>query len=307
MTHEGTIQHMSNTELMPVSENACDGEEKLNGNADPPRRCSGWASALTSLRAVKHMTMLCTGLRSTLLGDELLWSMLRRRRSDALAASAPLASLPRLTPDARVCSAHIVPHGTPAVLSMPLSDAVEIETWQAIEEQVRAWLFGHVAPAAGLEWLVHPPEGCAAPDALTQLAVISALRKCKAAECKWGVPAELLHAQWGCPPPSLGAELLALQAAGALPAGCLQAHIEVKRYSWSQARDCRGFRARDDVAVRRATLRELATCDVRRPTQADGRSGETAACEVAENCAAIWGVLAKGATLEVQRVTLRVQ
>ena len=58
---------------------------------------------------------------------------------------------------------------------------------------------------------------------------------------------------------------------------------------------------------RRATLRELATCDVRRPPQADGRSGETAACEVAENCAAIWGVLAKGATLEVQRVTLRVQ
>ena len=61
------------------------------------------------------------------------------------------------------------------------------------------------------------------------------------------------------------------------------------------------------VSVRRATLRELATCDVRRPTQAGGRSGETAACEVAENCAAIWGVLAKGATLEVQRVTLRVQ
>ena len=135
VTHEGTIQHMSNTELMPVSD-ARDGEEKLHGNADP-RRCSGWASALTSLRAVKHMTMLCTGLRSTLLGDELLWSMLRRRRSDVLAASAPLASLPRLTPDARVCSAHIVPHGTPAVLSMPLSDAVEIETWQAIEEQAR--------------------------------------------------------------------------------------------------------------------------------------------------------------------------
>ena len=50
---------------------------------------------------------------------------------------------------------------------------------------MRAWLFGHVAPAAGLEWLVHPPQGCAAPDALTQLAVISALRKCKAAEGKW--------------------------------------------------------------------------------------------------------------------------
>lgn len=120
--------NVSNTELMPVS----DGEE--NGNADP-RRCSGWASALTSLRAIKHMTMLCTGLRSTLLADELLWSMLRRRRSDVLAASAPLASLPRLTPDARVCSAHIMPPGTP--LSMPLSDAVEIETWQAIEEQAR--------------------------------------------------------------------------------------------------------------------------------------------------------------------------
>ena len=120
VTHEGTIQHMSNIELMPVSDAR-----------------DGWASALTSLRAVKHMTMLCTGLRSTLLGDELLWSMLRRRRSDVLAASAPLASLPRLTPDARVCSAHIVPHGTPAVLSMPLSDAVEIETWQAIEEQAR--------------------------------------------------------------------------------------------------------------------------------------------------------------------------
>ena len=120
VTHEGTIQHMSNIELMPASDAR-----------------DGWASALTSLRAVKHMTMLCTGLRSTLLGDELLWSMLRRRRSDVLTASAPLASLPRLTPDARVCSAHIVPHGTPAVLSMPLSDAVEIETWQAIEEQAR--------------------------------------------------------------------------------------------------------------------------------------------------------------------------
>ena len=102
----------------------------------PPRRCSGWACALTSLSAVQHMTTLCSGLRSTLLADEVLWSMLRRRRSDVLAASAPLASLPRLTPDAvsaSLCSAHIVPHGTP--LSMPLSDAIEIETWQASEEQ----------------------------------------------------------------------------------------------------------------------------------------------------------------------------
>ena len=121
---------------------ACDAEEKLfNSNADghkspPPRRCSGWACALTSLSAVQHMTTLCTGLRSTLLADEVLWSMLRRRRRDVLAASAPLASLPRLTPDAvsaSLCSAHIVPHGTP--LSMPLSDAIEIETWQASEEQ----------------------------------------------------------------------------------------------------------------------------------------------------------------------------
>ena len=121
---------------------ACDAEEKLfNSNPDGhksphPRRCSGWACALTSLSALEHMTTLCTGLRSTLLADEVLWSMLRRRRRDVLAASAPLASLPRLTPDAvsaSLCSAHIVPHGTP--LSMPLSDAIEIETWQATEEQ----------------------------------------------------------------------------------------------------------------------------------------------------------------------------
>ena len=145
VTHEGTIQHMSNIELMPVSDAR-----------------DGWASALTSLRAVKHMTMLCTGLRSTLLGDELLWSMLRRRRSDVLAASAPLASLPRLTPDARVCSAHIVPHGTPAVLSMPLSDAVEIETWQAIEEQAHAMAIGaraltHARTLALASFHSHPP------------------------------------------------------------------------------------------------------------------------------------------------------
>ena len=75
-------------------------------------------------------------------------------------------------------------------------------------------LFGHVAPAAALEWLVNPPESSAAPDALKQLAVISALRKCKATESKWGVPAEVLESQWGLSPPSLGAELLALQAAG---------------------------------------------------------------------------------------------
>ena len=86
-------------------------------------------------------------------------------------------------------------------------------------------------------------------------------------------------------------------------------HLQVKRFTWSQARDCRGFRARDDVAVRRATLRELATCDVRHPTEATlhylDSPGSTAS-EIAENCSAIWGVLAKGATLEVQRVTLRV-
>lgn len=87
-------------------------------------------------------------------------------------------------------------------------------------------------------------------------------------------------------------------------------HLQVKRFTWSQARDCRGFRARDDVAVRRATLRELATCDVRHPTEATlhylNSPGEITTSEIAENCSAIWGVLAKGATLEVQRVTLRV-
>ena len=173
-------------------------------------------------------------------------------------------------------------------------------------------LFGHVAPAAALEWLVNPPKTSMAPDALKQLAVISALRKCKA--CTWGsvrgVPAEVLESQWGLSPPSLGAEMLALQAAGPLPAGCMQTRIEVKRFTWSQARDCRGFRARDDVAVRRATLRELATCDVRHPMMEgdnlDGEHGEISTSEIAENCSAIWGVLAKGASLEVQRVTLRV-
>ena len=65
------------------------------------------------------------------------------------------------------------------------------------------------------------------------------------------------------------------------------------------------------MAVRRATLRELATCDVRHPTEAtlhylDSPGSTGTASEIAENCSAIWGVLAKGATLEVQRVTLRV-
>ena len=85
-------------------------------------------------------------------------------------------------------------------------------------------------------------------------------------------------------------------------------HPEVKRFTWSQARDCRGFRARDDVAVRRATLRELAACDVRHPTEAlhSPLAGEIATSEIAEICSEIWGVLARGATLEVQRVTLRV-
>ena len=43
-----------------------------------------------------------------------------------------------------------------------------------------------------------------------------------------------------------------------MPAGCLQAHIEVKRYSWSQARDCRGFRARDDLTTLSEPLGVLA-------------------------------------------------
>ena len=141
--------HLSDDEVTAEARSvlkACEAYEKLHRNADGhessarevPHRCSGWACGLTSLCAVKHMTMLCTGLRSTLLADEVLWSMLRRRRGDVLTNSAPLSSLPRLTPDAvaaSMCSAHIVPHGTP--LSMPLSDAVEIETWQATEEQAR--------------------------------------------------------------------------------------------------------------------------------------------------------------------------
>jgi len=287
-----------------------------------PHRCSAWASALTSLIAVQHLTTLCTILRSALLADEVMWSMLISQRdlhwdkgrhlcgvAEAAGAAAEssrgkgraesrllcqrvwalgmwgysstLASLPRLTPDtdaASVCSANVVHHGTPLSmpLSMPLSDAVEIETWERTAEQVRTWLDGDVAPAVALEWLVYPPKGSAAPDALTQLAVISALRRCKAAQREGGSLS-----------PSLAAEL---QAVGPLPLGWLQTRLEVKRFSWSQSRDCRGFRARDDVVVRRATLRELATCD------------EIASSDIAE----IWGVLARGATYEVQRVTLRV-
>ena len=70
----------------------------------------------------------------------------------------------------------------------------------------------------------------------------------------------------------------------ALPELALPQKLEIKRYTWSQLRDCRGFRARDDVMVRRATLRELAMDDTHE----------------------IWGVLARGVRFEVQRVVLRV-
>ena len=70
------------------------------------------------------------------------------------------------------------------------------------------WLDGDVAPAAALEWLVNPPEDRVAPDALTQLALISALRKCGALEAE---------SKWGVAPRSLAGELLALQAAGPRP------------------------------------------------------------------------------------------
>ena len=58
-------------------------------------------------------------------------------------------------------------------LSMPTSNAVEIEKWQDVEGLVRRQLNSHVAPADALAWLLREdgayPEG--SPDALTQLAI----------------------------------------------------------------------------------------------------------------------------------------
>ena len=89
----------------------------------------------------------------------------------------------------------------------------------------------------------------------------------------------------------------ACRAAGSAPAGLAEgraaarlrlaerdapdslfARISIKWHTWSSARDCRGFRARDDLHRRSATLLELA-------------------CEPAHE---LWGVLARGRGGEVR-------
>ena len=52
-----------------------------------PHRCA--TCALTSLRAVKHLTTLCTALRSALLADEVLWSLLLTQREEHWAKRRP--------------------------------------------------------------------------------------------------------------------------------------------------------------------------------------------------------------------------
>ena len=250
----------------------CDGERE--------HRCC--ASALAALQAVQHLCTTCAALNATCSSDELLWNSLLaqrrelsstrcnihrseqypglcelpstisssqtalgRLRADALAA---LDALPKLTPDpsaAYLCSRGMALSPCSTIsLSMPTSNAVEIEKWQDVEGLVRRQLNSHVAPADALAWLLREegayPEG--SPDALTQLAVLSALRAMVAPDGCWGPFRGVATSPL--------AEQLARLGPALLPEHRLATQLEVKRYSWSQLRDCRGFRARDDVAVR---------------------------------------------------------
>ena len=116
--------------------------------------------------------------------------------------------------------------------------------------------------ADALAWLLD----ASVDDALTQLAVLSALRvRLQNTDLSLDV---------------LAKQIQLLEP----PQSWLSSRIEVKSYTWSQLRDCRGFRARDDVHIRHVTLRELAIDD----------SHE------------VWGVLARGVKYEVQRITIGV-
>ena len=259
-------------------------------DSEREHRCC--ASALAALQAVQHLCTTCAALNATCSSDELLWNSLLaqrrelsstrcnihrseqypglcevpstassssrtalgRLRADALAA---LDALPKLTPDpsaAYLCSRGMALSPCSTIsLSMPTSNAVEIEKWQDVEGLVRRQLNSHVAPADALAWLLREdgayPEG--SPDALTQLAVLSALRAMVAPDGCWGPFRGVATSPL--------AEQLARLGPALLPEHRLATQLEVKRYSWSQLRDCRGFRARDDVAVPRPRPRAPAS------------------------------------------------
>ena len=238
------------------------------------------ARAVASLDSVKTLSTLCHSLHTAALTHEVFWAkVLSLWRQEDVAEHAGLASfrchwcvgraalrrLPMLTPVAEsveccsgVASTSSAPLSMP--LSRPASQAIEMDRFELFEADIRDRLTKECDPADALAWL---REDAPDADALTQLVVLSALRA-------------RIHKDVGAV--ALAVQLLWLDP----PRSWLASRIEVKIYTWSQLRDCRGFRARDDVHTRHVTLRELAMDD----------SHE------------VWGLLARGVKYEVQRITI---
>ena len=245
------------------------------------------ARAVASVQSAKTLCTVCHSLRTAAVTHEVFWAKLLslwlhpwRSHEDVthqaavasfrfqwLAGRAALKRLPMLTPvtDLVECCSGVASTSS-APLSMPLSRpasrAIEMERFDLAEADVLSKLTKECVAADALAWLLDAPVD----DALTQLAVLSALRA-RLQNTDLSLDALAKQIQWCGPPQSW-----------------LSSRLEVKSYTWSQLRDCRGFRARDDVRIRRVTLRELALDD----------SHE------------VWGLLARGVKYEVQRITIGV-
>lgn len=210
-----------------------------------------------------------------------------RYRIESRAARGKLEQLPLLTPapESLCCSSGVVSAGAPLAMSAnPTSGgAVELLQLAAVVEQLLARMScldasERITVADAVAWLLEPHAAPATPraDALTQLAVVWAVRR------SLRQPPEPWRQDSAMRAPSTLAHQL--QQLGPLPARLSSCRLEVKIYTWSQLRDCRGFRARNDVTVRRATLCELLTH---------------------EHADEVWRVLDRGTIHEVQRITIR--
>ena len=78
--------------------------------------------------------------------------------------------------------------------------------------------------------------------------------------------------------------------------------VTVKWWEWSQLRDCRGFRARDDVYRRACTLADLAA----EGCEADSGTAEAASEPRRAAAARCWRVLHRGVVAEVRAVRVMV-